>query len=399
MESVRDNGWPGARGRRSSIATQFGSDRADLLAWALTTGDPQADAVVEALAQDGAQNGARDDLNRGLVYGLASLHNPHAAVAAFLGHLERTPDYVDDDLLDRGSRPFHSMPPAVHIVSLSVGALIRVYESPSITAVLADTGRLIDGAAGRIRETAKWLGTVMLPGALRVGGAGYVATAQVRLLHARVRHAVRRRGFDEAAFGVPVNQVDLGRTWMDFTLTAWSAEAAMGFGLTTVELERLYRIWWHVGHLLGIDARLIEGVSNHEQARRIDDLFQAVTGPLTKDSVALADATLHSIQAELRAALSLPETLGIRALWSLARRFHGDRIADELQIPRSPVADPLIAGAIEIVRSRRAHARKDAVQWEAGIDGNIDELSKQLAAFLSKAEYEDVAPTYQTSRR
>ena len=49
---------------------------------------------------------------------------------------------MDDTLLDTGTRPFHSMPPAVHIVSLSMGSLIRVYESPSIAAVLAGTGRL-----------------------------------------------------------------------------------------------------------------------------------------------------------------------------------------------------------------------------------------------------------------
>lgn len=378
------NPWPVSRSRRSSIIAQFGSDRADLLQWALTTGDPLADAVVIAMHADPE---VRGQLGQGLLQGLDAISGPHEAVRALLTETERRPDYIDGDFLETGSRPFHSMPPAVHIVSLSVGALVRVYESPSIATVLAGTGRLIEGAERRIRETAKWLGTAMLPGALGVGGPGYVATIRVRLLHAMMRRGARHKGFDEAALGVPINQVDLGRTWMDFTLTAWSAEEAMGFGLTSGELDRLYRLWWYVGHLMGVDARLIEGISAHEQARRVDDLFQAVTGPPIAESPALVAATLDSIKNELNAAFNVPATLGLRALWSLTRRFHGDRVADELGIPASPVSDPVISGAIEICRHRRSAARRDPEQWEADIDRNIAALKSELAA-LDGAQYE-----------
>ena len=37
------------------------------------------------------------------------------------------------------------------------------------------------------------------------------------------------------------NQVDLARTWMDFTVTSLQAEESMGFGLTTSETATLYR--------------------------------------------------------------------------------------------------------------------------------------------------------------
>jgi len=120
------------------------------------------------------------------------------------------------------------VPAAAHVVSLSAGALIRVYESPSISQVLATSGRLIEGADRRIRETGKWVSTVMLPGSLRPGGPGYVATLQVRMLHANMRRLARSRGFDEAAYGAPINQVDLARTWMDFTLTSLRAEETDG---------------------------------------------------------------------------------------------------------------------------------------------------------------------------
>jgi hypothetical protein len=41
-----ERAWPHARGTRSTLIAQFGTDRADLAGWALTTGDPLADALV-----------------------------------------------------------------------------------------------------------------------------------------------------------------------------------------------------------------------------------------------------------------------------------------------------------------------------------------------------------------
>jgi hypothetical protein len=48
------------------------------------------------------------------------------------------------------------------------------------------------------------------------------------MMHAHMRRLARDRGFDETAHGVPINQVDLARTWMDFTLTSLTAEERLG---------------------------------------------------------------------------------------------------------------------------------------------------------------------------
>ncbi|MEY2437398.1 MAG: hypothetical protein QOF97_2234, partial [Acidimicrobiaceae bacterium] len=348
-------------------------------------GDPLADAVVADI-HDGHPH-ARQAAQRGIRNGLDSLVDPPDSVVALLTDAERLPDYADDDLLDRGSAAFYTMPPAVHLISLSAGALIRVYESPSIAAVLATTGRLIDGAERRIRETGKWVATAMLPGSLRVGQPGYVATLQVRMLHANMRRLVRNRGFDEKAYGTPINQVDLARTWMDFTVTSLQAEASMGFGLTTSETATLYRYWWLLGHLLGIDPRLIEGISANEQARRVDELLQAVTGPLIPESVTLAAATLDSISGELHDALKLPESIGSKALSSLARRFHGDAIADELQIESSGAADAVLSRAISAIRSHRLKERRDAEHWQSNQAKYLAESHARLAD-ADDAQYE-----------
>jgi hypothetical protein len=228
----------------------------------------------------------------------------------------------------------------------------------------------------------------MLPGSLRVGQPGYEATLQVRLLHANMRRLVRSRGFDERAYGTPINQVDLARTWMDFTVTSLQAEESMGFGLTTNETATLYRCWWLIGHLLGIDARLIEGISTNEQAHRVDELMQAVTGPLIPESAMLASATLHSIAGELHNALKLPESIGAKALSALARRFHGDAIADELHIESSVAADVVLSRAIAVIRSHRLKERQDAQQWQRNQEKYLAE-SRAILASADGAQYEN----------
>jgi hypothetical protein len=369
MMSTAPQTWPTDRSSYSAMLLQFGKTRADLLAWALTTADPLADAVAEEVRVLGGDG--RAQLQRGMVSGLVSLAGPPPAITAFLTATERLPAYADDDLLDHGSAPFFTVPSAAHVVSLSAGALIRVYESPSISQVLATSGRLIEGADRRIRETGKWVSTVMLPGSLRPGGPGYVATLQVRLLHANMRRLARSRGFDEAAYGAPINQVDLARTWMDFTLTSLRAEELMGFGLTSREAAALYRYWWLLGDLLGIDARLIQGIRSNAEAARVDELFTAVTGPLIDDSVTLAHATLESVSDLLHQALHIPESIGARGLTALARLFHGQAMSDELQIGTARAAEVVINAAIERVRAHRTALRADPAEWQAAAEKNL----------------------------
>lgn len=381
VPEVRD--WPTGRSRRATVAAQFGADRADLMAWALTTADPLADAVVAEIQERG--RAVRVALAAGIEHGLASLEDPPPAVAALLTQAESLPDYVDDALLDEGPLPQFSTPNPVHAISLSAGALVRVYQSPSIATVLATTGRLIDGAPRRLEETGKWVRVAMLPGAMRRGAPGYVQTLQVRMLHAQMRRLARTRGYDEAAFGAPINQVDLTRTWMDFTVTSYRAEGLMGFDLNSSEQHSLYRYWWYIGHVLGIDARLIEGIADNEQAKRVDDLLETVTGPLIPESGVLAKATVEAIADVLQEVLSVPAHLGLRAMYALTRRFHGDVLCDELGLPAAGPADAVLGAAIRVVRARRAKLRQDPEAWRR-------EQLKQVEQVRS-LEAEPVEPT------
>jgi hypothetical protein len=116
-----------------------------------------------------------------------------------------------------------------------------------------------------------------------------------------------------------------------------------------------------------------------------------VTGPLIPESALLAAATLDSIAGELHNALKVPESISSKALSALVRRFHGDAIADELQIQSSAAADGVISRAIAVIRSRRLKERQDAEQWQRNQAKHLAELRARLAEG-DDAQYETASP-------
>jgi hypothetical protein len=87
-----------------------------------------------------------------------------------------------------------------------------------------------------------------------------------------MRRLVRMKNFDVASHGLPINQVGPARAWMDFTETRFKAEDIMGYGLVIDEEAELYHYWACLAHLLGIDPRLVQGLSSGTQAERVTPL-------------------------------------------------------------------------------------------------------------------------------
>jgi hypothetical protein len=92
-------------------------------------------------------------------------------------------------------------------------------------------------APRRLAETGMWAAQATMPGGLLRGAPGYQATVQVRLLHARMRSSALKNGWDAAEWGVPISQVDVARTWLDFTLTPSRAPGRMSLLLNRVQAE------------------------------------------------------------------------------------------------------------------------------------------------------------------
>src|SRR5712671_5199662 len=216
-------------------------DKADHMVRMLAVGDQLADAVIvemDALGKEG-----RRILNAD---GLESLTERPPAITALLQQLETMPAWVDPDMLRRGEVASLSVSPLWYRLSAIGSALVHTYASPAIARLLVQTGRLTTTAPRRLAETGMWAGQATMPCGLLRGAPGYQATVQVRLLHARIRSSARKHGWDAAEWGVPISQVDVARTWVDFTLTPSQAMAALGIALTQAEQNSLYQYWHYI---------------------------------------------------------------------------------------------------------------------------------------------------------
>jgi hypothetical protein len=321
-------------------------DRIDHLVGMLMVGDPLADAVIAALDQLGKEG--RRLLNAGLADGLDSLGpRPPAAMAALLRQAEELPSWVDPAMLARGETAAHSVPRVWFELSGISSALVHTYTSPAIARLLVQTGKLTAMAPRRLVETGMWVFQATAPGGLLRGAPGYVATIQVRLLHARMRSAALKHGWDSSEWGTPISQVDVARTWLDFTLTPFHALAVAGIGLTEAEDRDLYAYWSYIAYLLGLDEGFSRDVVDEKSAQELQDLLDSTTAPPDDDSraltAAMVGAQVEALSAGPRPLMSKPALEDL--IHGLLRRSFGDELADGLGIPPSNASAflPLIA--------------------------------------------------------
>src|SRR5712664_3960194 len=244
----------------------------------LAVGDPLADAVIVEMDPLGKEG--RGILNAGLADGLESLTERPPAITALLLQLETMHEWVDRDMLGRGEVAALSVSSFWYVLCAIPSALVHTYASPAIARLLTQTGRLTTMAPRRLAETGMWAGQATMPGGLLRGAPGYQATAQVRLLHARMRSSALKHGWDAAEWGVPISQVDVARTWLDFTLTPFRALAVLGIELTEAEQNSLYQYWHYIAYLLGLeDNSFYRDVTDHDSAEELRHLLDVTIGP------------------------------------------------------------------------------------------------------------------------
>jgi hypothetical protein len=260
------------------------------------------------------------------------------AIEALLRQLETTPEWVEPGILQRPLVAYLSIEPLwMRLIAFPFASLFHTYSSTAVARVLVGTGRLALGAGHRLRETGVWQTKVILPGGLVRGEQGYHATAQVGLLHAHRRMTTLRRGWEVEAWGLPTSQVDLARTWLDFTLMPFRALAKLGFDFTGAELRDLYALWRYVGYLLGIDPIFYRDVHDHDQAEELLDLLEMADEPPDENSRALVAAAMESTVAGLTHTHHTPPALTRDIGHALARYIQGDERADVLGISRPEV--------------------------------------------------------------
>lgn len=330
---------------------RFGEQAVNLLIEMAHTGDTRADAVIQETEVPGLD--VKRQLKVGIKEGLDSLPHPSPGLRTFLEETERLPDWVEPHRLEHGSQAFLSIGPIWRLLALGAGSLTHTYTSPAIAKVLVGTGNLTRMAHRRLMETGLWHIEVHLPGGLRCGANGYIHTLEVRLLHARIRKTLLSRGWDQHATGLPINQLDMLRTWLDFTYVPFTALCTYGIAFSPRELEDLYHFWQYIAHLLGIDERLYRRITDQKQANELLALISSTEEAPASDSRVLMQHMLDALAILLHQNGRLPRPLAFDFVCAFTRRLHGDKLADQLGIPKTWLGS-LLPLLVQANRARRA---------------------------------------------
>lgn len=221
----------------------------------------------------------------------------------------------------------------------AIGLMLACYSLPYCylaengAQVLAMSGRMVNDAKNRLKETGQFLKTVMRYDNWDEGTA-QMTIAKVRLLHALWRYKASHSTKWNAEWGLAINQEDMAGTNLSFSIIVIRGLRKMGVHITEAE-EQAYMLHWHfIGQQLGI----LDSINPKtiKEAIPIDNYIaehQFKSSDIGKTlSKSLLDAFEELTRNKLATAYFTTQT----------RTLLGKKYADYLSIPETKVPSVLV---------------------------------------------------------
>lgn len=312
------------------------------------SGDELADAVVATLFERG-DVGKFNTLMRYVSTAGAPLPDGLPEVAReYLHTTGAPPSWVDWGEMEKARLFF--LDNNVHIsTALSFASMPACYVVPHVARLLSATHGL-NYPSKRMAETGQFTVYLMQPDAFEAGGRFIPAAQKVRLLHASIRHHLRREDrWDTATLGTPVCQEDMIGGQMFFSLLVLDSLHRLGIHMSVEGAEAYFYAWRVVGAILGVDQDAVP--KTLEEARQFLDLYMIRhMGP--SEEGARLTRQLIDLYEEV-----VPGTFFDPIVSALIRYLIGDTCADWLQVPRTTWDSvvklvPGLLGVLETVEDR-----------------------------------------------
>ncbi|GAA2433153.1 oxygenase MpaB family protein [Streptomyces glaucus] len=238
----------------------------------------------------------------------------------------------------------------VHIsTALSFAAMPACYVVPHVAKLLSTTHGL-NYPSKRMAETGQFTVYLMQPDAFEAGSRFIPAAQKVRLLHASIRHHLRRENrWDAKELGTPICQEDMIGGQMFFSLLVLDSLHRLGIHMSVEGAEAYYYAWRVVGAMLGVDQEAVP--KSLEEARQFLDLYMIRhMGP--SEEGARLTRQLIDLYEEV-----VPGTFFDPIVSALIRHLIGDTCADWLQVPRTAWDSvvkvvPHLLGVLETIEDR-----------------------------------------------
>lgn len=189
----------------------------------------------------------------------------------------------------------------------------------------------------RIAKTATLGYDIGTENAFGPDGSMIVTCVKTRLVHAAVRHLLPRSPFwqQSADQTAPISQRDMMITWHSLASFTWQKLTSWNLEIPAAEEAGYLHSWQLTAHMLGIHDEYIPA-SWSEAISQSHEVLDPVVAA-TPEGIELADTLLHLAANIDGGNLSYP------FLAAATRYLLGDKITDELQIPRNAYWDSFFA--------------------------------------------------------
>jgi hypothetical protein len=223
----------------------------------LTTGmmrrDELAADLVRAVREEHAVT--MPQVRTAMAEGIDAVEDPHPALVAFFERIEARPDWVDDDLLERGAAAARRIGKDGFDI-LAFGSLFGGYRSGGALQPLVRTGRVGEETLKRVGETGQWWLACTSPGGLARDGEGWRLSVHVRVMHAFVNYQLEHDPTWDWEFrGVPINVYDQAGTIGSFSTSYLLQARSLGVRIPAADADAIMHLWSYVGWLMGVEDR------------------------------------------------------------------------------------------------------------------------------------------------
>ncbi|MFC9595588.1 oxygenase MpaB family protein [Streptomyces sp. NPDC056944] len=312
------------------------------------TGDELADATVATLFARG-EVGTFNTLMRYVSTAGSPLPDGLPDVAReYLHATSAPPSWVDWGEMEKARLFF--IDNNVHIsTALSFASMPACYLVPHVAKLLSATHGL-KYPSKRMAETGQFTVHLMQPDAFEAGSRFIPAAQKVRLLHASIRHHLRREDrWDVEDLGVPICQEDMIGGQMFFSMLVLDSLHRLGIHMSSEGADAYLYAWRVVGAMLGVDQDAVP--KNLDEARRFLDLYMIRHMGPSPEGVHLT-RQLIDLYEEV-----VPGTFFDPIVSALIRHLVGDTCGDWLDVPRTPwdtvvKAVPHLLGVLETIEDR-----------------------------------------------
>lgn len=242
------------------------------------------------------------------------------------------PEWADHNKIKMGQKLFSAYGSEMCLM-LFCKALPQCYSCAKGVQVMYKTERFVEKKDGsfdsftrRLVETAQFVINVMAEGGFEANGRGIITAQKISLIHAMIRHYVKKSDWDLEYLGEPINQEDLIGTLMSFGALVLDGLKLLNIDMTKEQEDAYIHCWKVAGYIVGVQEDLLP--DNADEGREIAyKVFNTQKGYCPESEV-LITSLMNYME------YIIPGNRFDRIPLILIRHLISDPVADMVKLPK-----------------------------------------------------------------